>query len=124
MTVTALRYDGTVNLDWGSTPLEGIPAAASYSPRAVGDVVLVLRTRPGWRVLGPIGPPAAPAPVDDTTITWGQGSPSGSGWQAGATTYVRDGQLYVDLASAPTSPSPAAGTRKVTVKPDGGRRVP
>lgn len=117
MTVTALRYDGSVNLEWGTTPLTGIPAMRSYSPRQVGDVVLVLRTPAGWRVLGPVGPATTPEVAQDSTVTWGQGPPEGSGWQPGTTTYVRDGQLYVDLTAPPTSTSPSAGVRKVTIEP-------
>lgn len=74
MMVSALREDGGVNLDTG-TGGEPIPAACnnSYYPRAVGDMVMVLITPFGYRVMDKVGPGGTQAPV-----TWAdvQGKPA------------------------------------------------
>lgn len=61
-TVTAVRDDGAVNVLVRGGLLPAVPALASYTPRAKGDVVVVRRTRAGLYVVGKTG--TAPVPVD------------------------------------------------------------
>jgi hypothetical protein len=55
-TVSSYREDGTVNLSYGTSRMYGIPCLASYTARAIGDVVQVLDLGNSvWVVLGRIG---------------------------------------------------------------------
>lgn len=66
-TVSAYREDGLVNLSYGTTPMYGIPCLASYTGRAVGDVVEVLDLGNNtWVVLGRIGGPDVTATGPNT----------------------------------------------------------
>lgn len=109
MMVDSAQDDGTVNVRMGETVFPGIACDSSYANRRPGDVVLVLKHAAGWRVLPPAGPAPAVANIDTTVTRWGQDPPSGSGWQQATQVWVRDGEVYAQLASAPSAP-PSAPT--------------
>lgn len=114
-TVAAVRDDGTVNLRWGEQVLDAVPANVSYSPRKAGDTVLVARWSGGFRVIDKVGSPAAVTQTPETTVTWGNAAPNGSGWQQASTVWVRDHQVYAQLAAGP--PPPADHPAPVTISP-------
>lgn len=75
-TVTAIRWDGSVNLTMGATRFVGVSCAQSYSDRAAGDRVQVIMHGGMPFVLGAIGgDPGAASPdyftVDQQQFTWG-----------------------------------------------------
>src|SRR6185369_362056 len=62
-TVTAVRWDGTVNLTLGGQRFPAVPCASSYNSRTPGDRVQVITHGGMPFVLGVIGgDPDAPAP--------------------------------------------------------------
>jgi len=92
-TVTAVRWDGTVNLQLGGQQFPGVACASSYSSRASGDRVQVIMHGGMPFVLGAIGEdPNAPAPeiftTDQIQYTWGRNNSIGQEIRM----YVNDGQ--------------------------------
>lgn len=54
--VSSYREDGTVNLSYGTARMFNIPCLASYTNRAIGDVVQVLNLGSNaWLVIGRVG---------------------------------------------------------------------
>lgn len=53
--VSGVNADGSVNLDAGRETLDSVPALTSYTYRAEGDRVVVLKGRGLWVVLGTTG---------------------------------------------------------------------
>jgi hypothetical protein len=75
-TVSAIRWDGTINLTMGATRYVGVACAQSYSDRTVGDRVQVIMHGGMPFVLGAIGgDPDSAAPdffsSDQQQYTWG-----------------------------------------------------
>lgn len=104
--VAAVRADGTVNLEVGGEILPAVPCTSGYPVRAAGDAVLVARMGAGWSVLAKMGS-AGEAAEDDAAVSWGTSAPSGSGWQAASTVWVREGEVYAQTAApAPASAAP------------------
>lgn len=76
-TVTAVRWDGTVNLIMGGVRYLAVPCAQSYADRKTGDRVRTIMHGGSPFVLGAIGgDPDAPAPEFFSTqvkqFTWGR----------------------------------------------------
>lgn len=141
-TVSAEVVDVTdtgVNLSIGGALLIDVQCSDAYRNRKAGDWVAVkLGAKPVvmWR-LG-----ADPGPLDENTIkslakevsldeqvvraaTWGTTAPSGTGWQAATTPYVRKNaegkvELYFQLGAqsddSPTAP-PDRAPKPVTISP-------
>lgn len=110
-TVAAVRSDGAVNLAFGDSIVENVPCGSGYPTRAKGDAVLVAKIAAGWAVVMSLGAAPAAAPAG-TKVSWGNGAPSGSGWQQASSVWVRSGEVYAQLA---TGPAPA--TDPVTITP-------
>lgn len=53
--VSAVNAEGTVDLNFGATDVEGVSYLQQYTP-TVGDVVAVLMTGKRWLVIGKIRP--------------------------------------------------------------------
>lgn len=76
-TVTALRYDGTVNIRMNGDRYQGVPTMAEYDPRSVGDKVRVLFQNSGNPlVLGKLASDDLTAqptifPYEVASWTWG-----------------------------------------------------
>jgi hypothetical protein len=135
MVVAAVRDDGLVNLTFGNQTVTGVPALASYTPRAAGDVVSVAQNAAGWLVLGNAGPEAAAAEVSWSEVTekpqivtldFGESPPAGTGWTKGAI-WVKDGKIWVDTSTAGgggggSSPGRVPPTAPVSAITDGAYR--
>jgi hypothetical protein len=104
-----------VNLRQGETVHLAIPALNSYLGRKAGDTVTVVRSNAGWCVIGKVGPEWVPDPEDELDLSWGTGSPPGSGWVSG-TAWARDGAVYVQTAD-PAPPPKVLHPRPVTLSP-------
>lgn len=118
--VTAVNDDGTVTLTVMGGTVDSVPCLRSYTPRAEGDVVLVVAQDKRWVVLGAIGDEANLGIPDDTTISWGLGAPYGTGWvrESGGNVWVRKGQVHVAYAVADPTPDPSVpSSRPVTINP-------
>lgn len=86
--VDSVNTDGTVNLTTGGTVLPSVAALVSYTPRAVGDVVLVRKRAGEHVVIGKAGQPVTvPAPFGLTISN--SAAPGGAGWEE-----VVTGQLW------------------------------
>lgn len=82
-TVTALRWDGSVNLGLGGQRFTGVACAQSYQDRKVGDRVQVIMHGGMPFVMGAVGgDPDANVPEffssDQTQYTWGWNETTGS----------------------------------------------
>lgn len=115
MTVSSVREDGKVNLQWGEAIINDVAANQAYNPRAEGDVVLVLNHSAGWRVIDKIGGPVEieiPEPVD---LTFGDGLPAGDFVQVNSI-FMKDGAIYGLIGEGP-APGPGEPPRKSKPKP-------
>ncbi|MDN5585943.1 MAG: hypothetical protein L0G69_05190 [Brevibacterium sp.] len=115
MIVDSLQESGTVNLRWGEAIINGVAANVSYSPRAEGDVVLVLNHDAGWRVMDKIGGPVEveiPEPID---LAFGDGLPAGDFVQVNSI-FMKDGAIYGLIGEGP-APGPGDPPRKSKPKP-------
>lgn len=119
MVVDSVQEDGTVNLQWGDGIINGVAANVSYSPRAEGDVVLVLNHSAGWRVMDKIGGPVEidiPKPIDLSF-----GTPAPAGYAQATAVWVKEGALYVQTgegpAPGPGDPPTTSTPKPVTVEP-------
>lgn len=122
MIVDSLQEDGLVNLRWGEAIINGVAANVSYSPRAEGDVVLVLNHSAGWRVMDKIGGPVQvdiPEPVD---LEFGPSAPPADFVQVNAI-YMKDGAIYGQTGEGPGpgpgDPPKASKPKPVTLDPSG-----
>lgn len=119
MVVDSVQDNGTVNLQWGDGIINGVAANVSYSPRAEGDVVLVLNHNAGWRVMDKIGGPVEidiPEPIDLSF-----GTPAPAGYAKASAVWVKDGALYVQTgegpAPGPGDPPTSSTPKPVTIEP-------
>lgn len=115
MTVSSVREDGKVNLQWGEAIINDVAANQAYNPRAEGDVVLVLNHSAGWRVMDKIGGPVEvdiPEPID---LTFGDGLPAGDFVQVNSV-FMKDGAIYGLIGEGP-APGPGDPPRKSKPKP-------
>lgn len=123
MVVDSVSDEGTVNLEWGETIINNVPANVSYNPRAEGDVVLVLSHPAGWRVMDKIGNPVEIDVPDPVGFEFGPPKPGGNYVQAAAV-WVQEGRLYVQTGEGPQpapedppSPPKASKPKPVTLDP-------
>ena len=120
MVVDSVQENGLVNLRWGEAIINGVAANVSYSPRAEGDVVLVLNHSAGWRVMDKIGGPVQvdiPEPVD---LEFGPSAPPADFVQVNAL-YMKDGAIYGQTGEGPGpgpgDPPKASKPKPVTLDP-------
>lgn len=107
-TVSSVNTDGTINLDLGDGNIApSQPAAASYSPRVVGDIVLAINRGGELFVVGKVGGPTDLSGGTDITIDNGA-PPAGQGWEE-----VVSGQLWL-------KPKAIWGKRVTTYTPPAG----
>ena len=115
MIVDSLQEDGLVNLRWGEAIINGVAANVSYSPRAEGDVVLVLNHAAGWRVMDKIGGPVEPEQPETVDVAFGDGIPAGDFVQVNSI-FMKDGAIYGLIGEGP-APGPGDPPRKSKPKP-------
>lgn len=119
MQVDSVAEDGTVNLDFGGTIVNAVPANVSYSPRKEGDVVLVLTSPAGWRVIDRVGAPQQLTIPDPVDLEFGPPAPTG--YTQASAVWVKDGALYVQTGSGPapgpSDPPTASRPKPVTLDP-------
>lgn len=115
MQVDSVQESGTVNLQWGEAIINDVPANVSYSPRAEGDVVLVLNHAAGWRVMDKIGGPVEPEQPETVDVSFGDGMPAGDFVQVNSI-FMKDGAIYGLIGEGP-APGPGDPPRKSKPKP-------
>lgn len=116
MQVESVRDDGTVNLHFGDSIVEAVPANQSYAPRADGDIVMVLQTPAGWRVIDRVGPPAKIELPETLDLAFGPGAPDSSYTQA-KSVWVKDGKIWVQTGEGPGQEGPGTPPVVSTPKP-------
>lgn len=104
LVVESVQVNGTVNLQWGSDVLTGIPCNQSYARRKSGDVVLVIRHSGGWRVIDKIGNEHTVEFPNIPDLAFGTAQPSGGGWVKAEAIWVKAGALYVQTGVGPGLP--------------------
>lgn len=104
--IRAVNADGTVTVEDGKGTRPSVRCMRSYSPRAVGDTVLVLVTRAGPVVLGAVGSAVGPSfTLSDSA------APGGQGWEE-----TVSGQVWAKTSGAQwmkrtvASPPPSGGS--------------
>lgn len=120
MQVDSLQEDGSVNLRWGEAIISGVSANVSYSPRAEGDVVLVLNHSAGWRVMDKIGGPIEIDIPDPVGMEFGPAAPPADFVQVNAV-YMKNGMIYGQTGEGPGpgpgDPPQASKPKPMTIQP-------
>jgi hypothetical protein len=108
--VRAVNANETVSVDGGGGYRTSVLAGASYSPRNVGDSVLVMRTSYGPVVLCKIGDEAPNAGTIDTTQLSVSDNAAPAGWDPISGVWGKPGKLWVQRTTA----GPAATSGSVS----------